>query len=186
MDKAALRSLQRSRTLTGGERARQSGRLVERLLPLLETTRAVALFVGRGHEPDTAALFEALAPRGRWLPKVMGPAALAWGLLERWDRLVPGVFGLLEPPQTSHGALPEEVDVVLVPGLAFDRSGGRLGQGRGYYDRALAATAAVRVGLCLTPGLVDCVPMAPHDLYMHKVVTPDAVHLGENARAQGQ
>ncbi len=96
---------------------------------------------------------------------------------------MPGGFGLLEPARADRASLPDEVDVVLVPGLAFDRTGGRLGQGRGYYDRALAEVSAMRMGICLAPGLIEHVPMQPHDLRMHQVVTPDAVHLGENTRA---
>lgn len=166
------------------ERANQSQALCTRLCSLDEVVQAstVALFVGVGHEPQTRGVFDVLAPRGRWLPKVVGPTALAWGQVHRWDDLRPGRFGIPEPSVT-HDALPEDIEVVLVPGLAFDREGGRLGWGRGYYDRALDTVPhAVRIGLCLTPGLVPRVPMEAHDFRMHWVVTPSATYRGENAQ----
>lgn len=96
--------------------------------------------------------------------------------------MAPGRFGIPEPVDATT-VLPPTIDVVLVPGLAFDRDGGRLGWGRGYYDRALAtAPHAARVGVCLEPGIVSHVPMEAHDLPMHWVVTPSATYRGENTR----
>lgn len=178
-DKAALRSAQRGRSPDPADRARQSERLRTRLCSLDVITRAnaVALFVGVGHEPEMRGVFEALVPRRRWLPKVVGPHALAWCELTDWTALQPGRFAIPEPSGEGVSTLPEEIDVVLVPGLAFDARGGRLGWGRGYYDRALAqAPGARRVGVCLESGLVNAVPMEAHDLPMHTVVTPHAVY----------
>lgn len=122
-------------------------------------------------------VFEDLAPRRRWLPKVVGPHALAWCEVTDWAALQPGRFSIPEPAGEGAPTLPQEIDVVLVPGLAFDAGGGRLGWGRGYYDRALAqAPGARRVGVCLEWGLVEAVPTEAHDLAMHAVVTPHAVY----------
>ncbi|MBV1857827.1 MAG: 5-formyltetrahydrofolate cyclo-ligase [Nannocystaceae bacterium] len=178
-DKAALRSTQRGRTLSSLERAHQSERLQARLcsLDVIVQANAVALFVGVGHEPETRGLFEALAPKERWLPKVVGPRELAWCAVTDWAGLQLGRFGIREPQGLGAPTLPAQVEVVLVPGLAFDARGGRLGWGRGYYDRALAqAPGARRVGVCLQGGLVDFVPMEPHDLRMHTVVSPSAAY----------
>ncbi len=178
--KAALRSAQRERSTDPAERARQSDRLRVRLcaLDLIREANAVAMFVGVAHEPLMRGVFDALAPAQRWLPKVAGPSALAWCALTDWNSLRPGRFGILEPAGEGEAALPPQVEVVLVPGLAFDARGGRLGWGRGYYDRALAqAPGARRVGVCLEAGLVESVPMQAHDLPMHVVVTPNATYL---------
>lgn len=187
LDKAALRAAQRARLLEPSARARQSDALRARLcsLDFIVHAKAVALFVGVAHEPDTRALFDALAPKVRLLPKVMGPTALGWAAVERWESLEQGRFGILEPAVATSPTLPSDLDVVLVPGLAFDRRGGRLGWGRGYYDRALAQVpGARRVGICLEPGVVEHVPMEAHDLPMHAVVTPDGLvaPVGENTQ----
>lgn len=176
------------------ERIRQSETLRARLreLDALVEAQVVALFAGIAHEPEMRGVFEDLAPRERWLPKVlpndMG-RALSWSRVEDWQALAPGCMGILEPPGVG-GALPETLDVVLVPGVAFDVRGGRLGWGGGYYDRVLAAAPNVlRIGVTLGPGLVDTVPMDAHDQRMHVVVTPTRtiwVEPGENARSDLQ
>lgn len=179
IDKAALRSAQRARSPDPAERAHQSDRLQTRLcsLDLIVQASAVALFCGVGHEPEMRGVFDALAPRQRWFPRVVGPVSLAWAPVTDWATLRPGRFGIPEPEAEGVACLPEAVDVVLVPGVAFDAQGGRLGWGRGFYDRALArAPGARRVGVCLDSGLVDVVPTEPHDLRMHAVVTPSGVY----------
>lgn len=178
IDKAALRSAQRGRSFDPAQRARQSDQLRTRLcsLDFILRANAVALFVGVGHEPQMRGVFDALAPRQRWLPKVVGPRALTWCAVTDWTALSPGRFEIPEPVGAGEAILPGEVDVVLIPGLAFDARGGRLGWGRGYYDRALAqAPGARRVGVCLEWGLVEAVPMEAHDLPMQSIVTPSAV-----------
>ncbi|MEM6293892.1 MAG: 5-formyltetrahydrofolate cyclo-ligase [Myxococcota bacterium] len=182
--KDEIRSEQRRRTLSEAERTSQSAALTDVLSTIAAIARAdaVSMFVGKDHEPDTASLFERLAPRARWFPTVTGRTALGWTEVREWSELTPGRFGLLEPAAPTHAQMPDSVQVVLVPGLAFDRYGGRLGWGRGFYDRALAAVpSALRIGVCLRPGLVATVlPMDAHDRPMHAVVTPDGVVFGEN------
>jgi 5-formyltetrahydrofolate cyclo-ligase len=86
------------------------------------------------------------------------------------DALVRGAFGLLEPdpawPVVGHHA----VELWVVPGVGFDRAGGRLGRGGGYYDAALASSAAPSIGVCFAAQLVDVVPSEPHDRPVRRVV----------------
>lgn len=92
--------------------------------------------------------------------------------------LVPGYQGILEPdPQRCPQLDPVILDVVIVPGSVFDRHGGRMGYGGGYYDRFLAnrAPQATRVGICFDLQLVDEVPMAAHDQYLDYVVTESQI-----------
>jgi 5-formyltetrahydrofolate cyclo-ligase len=150
--------------------------------PSLRSARRVAAFVGVRGEPDTRDWIAAwLAAGGRcWLPRVdpSGAPRLVFHELRDLAALEAGPFGLLEPPVEGERAELGDLDVVLVPGLAFDRSGARLGQGKGYYDHALAAVRAraqpLRVGVCLAQGLLEPgrIPMAPTDVPMHAVVTP--------------
>jgi len=103
----------------------------------------------------------------------------------RFDELAPGTRGILEPlPRLrSRGERKvglDEVDLVVVPGVAFDRRGGRIGQGKGYYDRLLrlAPPDTTLVALAFECQLVDEIPMLPHDVYMHKVITEEAIYEG--------
>lgn len=89
--------------------------------------------------------------------------------------LIPGFAGILEPPADAPEIALASVDVLVVPGLAFDRRGRRLGAGGGFYDRALTAARAggplVAVGFGFSCQLVDEVPTEPHDQRMDMLVT---------------
>ena len=99
------------------------------------------------------------------------------------EELAEGAYGIPEPSPELRGRAgrsvrPESLDLIVVPGVAFDRRGGRVGHGRGYYDRLLADVRpdAVRVGLCFECQLFDSVPAEPHDLPMDLVITESAVY----------
>jgi 5-formyltetrahydrofolate cyclo-ligase len=91
------------------------------------------------------------------------------------DRLVRHRFGMLEPDPDLPEIGPGEIDIVLVPGVAFDWRGGRMGFGGGYYDRFLPTTPALRVGVTYDSCLVDTLPCAEHDQPMDWIVTPDGL-----------
>lgn len=87
-----------------------------------------------------------------------------------YDRLVPGPFGILEPPG---GPPAGDLDVIICPGLAFTRDGHRLGQGGGYYDRALARFPQARkIAVAFPCQIVATLPHEPHDAIMDAVITP--------------
>jgi len=141
----------------------------------------VAAFVGMADELDTLPWLEAARDEGKavWLPRVasMKERRLSWARFEGTSALVAGPWGLREPPpSTEEGGL-GRVEVVLVPGLAFDAQGVRLGLGGGFYDRALAPFGAlqrpVRVGVCAHTFLAATseLPLEAHDVRMHVVVT---------------
>lgn len=93
-------------------------------------------------------------------------------------QLRPGYCGIPEPdPARTDQLDPGELDLVLVPGSAFDRRGGRLGYGGGYYDRFLAAAAprALRIGLAFDLQVVEALPLLPHDQRLHYLVTESGV-----------
>lgn len=105
--------------------------------------------------------------------------------LERMDELVIGKWKILEPPKDQWGnpdkeVSPDRLDLVLVPGVAFDRDGGRMGNGQGYYDRLLAQVRpdCQLVALCYESQLFDDLVVGPHDVFMDKVVTEAAVYDG--------
>ena len=104
-------------------------------------------------------------------------------LLERMEELAPGTYGILEPrvPWRSRQAKrveAAELDLVIVPGVAFDRRGARLGNGKGYYDRFLVRVRpdAPLVALAFECQLFAEIPTQPHDVSMNQVITEEAVY----------
>lgn len=110
--------------------------------------------------------------------------------LDSMDEMVAGAYGILEPREELR-SLPEkqvaaeQLDLVLVPGLAFDRQGGRIGYGKGYYDRLLAAARrdTLLIALAYDCQIFDAIPMQPHDIYMDAVLTESAIHQGRGRQA---
>lgn len=149
-------------------------------LPELADARTVAAYVSVGREPGTRALLDALHARGVrvLLPVLLPDNDLDWAAYERGDSLVPAARGLLEPdgPRLGPDAV-LDADVVLLPGLAVDGRGMRLGRGGGSYDRVLARLAAAGAHPALVVLLYDNevvaqVPVEPHDHPVDAVVTP--------------
>ncbi|MBB5939810.1 5-formyltetrahydrofolate cyclo-ligase [Streptomyces zagrosensis] len=156
-------------------------------LPELSAARTVAAYVSVGSEPGTRALLDALRARGVrvLLPVLLPDNDLDWAVYAGADRLAriahPGKISLLEPQGPRLG--PEAVlsaNTVLLPGLAVDGRGVRLGRGGGSYDRVLArleiagATPSLVV-LLYAHEVVQRVPRDPHDREVHAVVTPQGV-----------
>ncbi|MGI8977772.1 MAG: 5-formyltetrahydrofolate cyclo-ligase [Pirellulaceae bacterium] len=106
--------------------------------------------------------------------------------LQSLDELIVGKWKILEPPRERWGEAgkeisPEELDLVVVPGVAFSRRGGRMGNGQGYYDRLLQRVRPIcpLIGLCYECQLFDDLVVSPHDVFMDQVVTEKAVYPGQ-------
>ena len=106
--------------------------------------------------------------------------------LDSFDELVVGKWKILEPPRELWGTPdkelePEDLDIVMVPGVGFDRGGGRMGNGQGYYDRLLEKVRddCPLIALCYESQLFDEILVAPHDIFMDKVVTEKDIYLGK-------
>ena len=114
-------------------------------------------------------------PRVNWADKTMQPALLGTGLGTAGGELVESKFGLREPGPGAQSVPIEEIGLVIVPALAYSRSGERLGRGGGFYDRFLArlSPGAVTVGLVLSCQIVDEVPAEAHDMSVGVVITED-------------
>ncbi len=107
------------------------------------------------------------------VPVVHGNSMAAVELQDDPAQLPRGSFGLLAPSGTPVLIPPEEIGYIVVPGIAFDPRGGRLGFGKGYYDRFLSQLPATtyRCGLAFGIQVVPCVPQTLHDICMHGIVT---------------
>jgi len=179
--KAALRRelLAARAALPAAELARRAGALLQVATgsAALTAVRCCAAYISVGTEPGTARLLEHLRAAGVrvLLPVLRADRSLDWALDEGPDRWCLGGHGLLEPtgPRLGQTAL-GSAEVVLVPAVAVDRDGGRLGRGGGYYDRGLALLAAGTPVLAVVydEEVLDAVPVEPHDRSVNGALTP--------------
>ena len=171
-------AIERRDLLSEGERAAKSERIVEHVLALPEVAAAgtVMAFWSFGSEVQTSALIERLHQAGTRvvLPRV-ADGELATVAYRPGDPVAATSFGAMEPLGVE--LVPaEEVDVVIVPGVAFDRRGGRVGYGGGFYDRLFARTPSVpAVAVAFAVQLVDEVPQGRGDSLVDVIVTEDEV-----------
>ncbi|MFW5839629.1 MAG: 5-formyltetrahydrofolate cyclo-ligase, partial [Planctomycetota bacterium] len=164
--------------ISPGQKREMSQKIAGQVAELEEFRAAdpIFLYVAIGQEVETLPIAEAalaagktiLAPRVDWQRREMDAVAcesIAEGLAR-------GRYGLLEPAEGEIVA-PEKIELILVPGLAFDRRGRRLGQGGGFYDRFLAQTGcrAWRVGVAFSMQLAEQIPAEPHDQGLDLLIT---------------
>lgn len=145
-------------------------------LPGVAAARLVALYAPVRQELDTRAAAEALRSRGAQTayPRIIpGRRELRWYLVGDEAALAPtGPLAIPEPPDDAPVVPDTAIDVFVVPGLAFDARGARLGWGRGFFDHALAAAPqALRVGFAYDFQLVPTVPESADDVRMDVLVT---------------
>ncbi|NUL07194.1 5-formyltetrahydrofolate cyclo-ligase [Streptomyces lunaelactis] len=183
---AVRRELLDARSLLSPEDVQQAAAVLARQaldLPELTEAHTVAAYVSVGREPGTRTLLDALHTRGVrvLLPVLRADNDLDWGVYRGPEHLVRAGRGLLEPDGERLGVdAVVEADAVLLPGLAVDGRGMRLGRGGGSYDRVLARLAAAGadpalVVLLYANEVVARVPEEPHDHPVHAVITPTAV-----------
>jgi 5-formyltetrahydrofolate cyclo-ligase len=169
---------------SAAERARAGAGLAEHGLAAAAGCPAVAAHAAVVSEPPTRPLLEALQAAGVrvLLPRVHGHD-LAWGELTAWGDLERNHLGLLEPASTTREAAEAAggAALILVPALAVDRAGHRLGRGGGFYDRWLPAAPRGRVlAVVYDDELLDDVPHEPHDRTVDGALTPSGlVALGQ-------
>jgi 5-formyltetrahydrofolate cyclo-ligase len=165
--------------LSVSERRAAGRALRDAVLGLPETGMAgtVAAYSSVGTEPETTGLVFALWKRGSYvlLPVLLPDFELDWASYEGPDSLEPGPYGLLQPVEPRRGAgAVTSADLVIVPALAADRAGNRLGRGGGCYDRALArvGSSVPTVALLYDHELLDEVPAGPLDQRIRAVAQP--------------
>jgi 5-formyltetrahydrofolate cyclo-ligase len=181
-EKAVLRKqLLKARSARNPDDRREAARKIRDALlsmPELQMAGTVAAYYSVAAEPDTRGLVYALWKRGTYvlLPRLQPDGDLDWASYEGPDSLVTGPRGLQEPREKPRG--PDAIaraDVVLVPALAVDHAGNRLGRGGGSYDRALARVGPLIpvIALLYDAELLGHLPADPHDTPVRAVVRPD-------------
>jgi len=144
----------------------------------------VGVYMATSREPKTTVLLADLLSRGaRIAVPVRRRQVYGWGWVDAATRWTQGTHGIREPAVSAE-ALTDELRVIVVPGVAFDTQGGRLGHGKGHFDRLLAESPALLVGLCYENRLLDTVPMDSHDIRMDVVVTEKRIVFASSAAAK--
>lgn len=164
--------------LSVAQKAEWSERIMQKVEahPAFQEARNVLLFHSLPDEPSTHALIARYATKKHvYLPAVVSSTEMEIHAYSFETDLRRGAYGIMEPV----GAVlheTEKIDLILVPGLAFDRLGHRMGRGKGYYDRFIAQFGAQRpylLGICFPPQRFEEIPFAPHDATMDSVVSAD-------------
>ena len=173
-DKRGLRRAVRARIAQIGKDGAQERSMVmcDELEKCIAVSGAgvVALFSPLADEPQLWPLVERLAQRMTVvLPRVEGDCMNFYP----YDRclMAAGAYGINEP-QKGVAVKPCEIDVIIVPGVAFTVHGARMGRGKGYYDRYLSQSGcrAMKIGVCYGEQIVDDIPVEPHDVVMDTVI----------------
>ncbi|HLZ53577.1 MAG TPA: 5-formyltetrahydrofolate cyclo-ligase [Verrucomicrobiae bacterium] len=176
--KSALRKQIRQtlQSISPAVRAVASLELCDRLEPQLQSARTILFFAPLPEEPDVWPLLGKLLPTKKTCALPAFDSATQSYSARRIQNLTAdvatGKFGIREPsagcPEISLGVL----DLILVPGIAFDLRGHRLGRGRGFYDRLLAKGHGIKCGVAFDGQMVKELPAETHDVRMDFVATP--------------
>ncbi len=145
-------------------------------LPAWQNAASVLLFAPMPAEPDIWPLLAEALAAGKIaaLPRYQ-PADknyVACRVQDLRSEIAPGAFGIREPADRCPEIPLSRLDLILVPGVAFDWHGHRLGRGKGFYDRLLAGTRGVKCGITFDEQMVNDVPAGPSDVRMNFILTP--------------
>lgn len=171
--------LKQRRQFPRQEREKASCSVQEHLLawPTFQKAQTVHLFLNQPHEVETFGIVRSCWEMGKTvaIPYIVPQSPqLGHSLLTHWNQLTQTKFDLQEPlPEARQSFDLNSIDLVLVPGVAFDQSGGRLGYGKGYYDRFLSEIEGFFLGLAFSFQIVPKVPQADLDVAMDGILTEE-------------
>lgn len=144
--------------------------------PYWQQAQRILMFYPLNDEPDIAPLLQQALTAGKTiaLPRYNSSLGVYEAALIRnlTEDLVPGRFGVREPSPNCPALPLNQLDLTLVPGIAFDASGRRLGRGKGFYDRLLPGTTGMTLGLAFDWQESDALPTEPHDVELDAILTP--------------
>jgi 5-formyltetrahydrofolate cyclo-ligase len=156
-------------------------RIVDNLTHLLQTHpewQRIALFAALPREPDLRSLPVQFPERSFFYPRVTGQEMTFHQVTDAETQLLSGAWGLSEPSPSLPEILPQDLDLILCPGMAFTLDGKRLGKGGGFYDRYLAPlhpTPPCCIGVTFAAFLLDDIPTESHDFLMNAIVCENTV-----------
>ncbi|MBO8171656.1 MAG: 5-formyltetrahydrofolate cyclo-ligase [Bacillaceae bacterium] len=175
--------------LTEDERNQKSDCIVQRLIgwELYQQAKTLAVFISFGDEADLSALIDHAVENEKevLIPRVVDRknGQLRFYRFTGWDQLETGAYGIREPdPKQAEAGRIEELDLIITPGVAFDRTGSRLGYGGGYYDRFFASLSREcremppRAGVGFELQIVDQIPVESFDVRLTHLVTEKEIY----------
>ncbi|HEX9021207.1 MAG TPA: 5-formyltetrahydrofolate cyclo-ligase [Nitrospirota bacterium] len=168
------KTLQARDSLPPGQRSLKSRQIEERLfsLPEYKAAHSVLFFASFRSEVDTLPMIRRALGEGKRvvLPKVKGEELELFEIGNPDSDVSPGAWGIPEPRESAPAKL-DELDLIIVPGAAFDERGNRLGYGAGFYDKLLAGFKRPTIAVAFDVQIVPAVPCGPHDVPVQKIVT---------------
>lgn len=138
---------------------------------LFQKASCIALYHALPGEVQTAAFIDKWYQKKRLLLPLVDGDDLRMFLYDGPESVQTGAFGILEPKADGTEVMPEAIDLMIVPGVAFDRNHNRMGRGRGFYDRLLSSVTSPKIGLCYEFQMVPEIPTEPFDIKMDYIVT---------------
>ena len=180
MNKDALRAEMRAlrRSLTSKEVEEKSRKIRENLFTLDKNAETVLLYLSAFKEPSTAEIIaDALNQKKRVAVPISDTNnfTLTLSYITGFDDLQKGAYGILEPKKIIKADL-SDIDLAVIPGLAFDKNGNRMGFGKGYYDKLLKDCKAHKTALCYSFQMFDKIPSDTHDIPMNTIITEDGIY----------
>lgn len=176
--KSKLRSEMKSKlnSMSKDEIVEKSNQIFESLssLDIYKNSCKVAVYLSIESEVQTKAIIENLLLNGKriFVPYIDGE--MKFSEYKNGSDLVEGLYGIMEPKNKQE--YKGDFDAIMVPGLAFDRFGNRLGRGKGYYDRFLKKCRAKRIGLAYEAQIIPKIPIEEHDVKMDVVISEHGMY----------
>ena len=180
MNKVSVRKryLAQRNSLTKSEVVTKSSQIFKYTskLPVLQKAKKISLYLPINNEVETKNLINLLNNSGKevYLPKFISDSSYSFTEFTAWDNLEKGPLGILQPVSFQKKSN-FDIDLAILPGVAFDKNGVRLGWGKGVFDRLLAKSQALRIGLAYDFQIVEDLPKDEHDLSMDIIVTEKEV-----------
>ncbi len=178
IQKAALRKnlLERRDEISADLRDISSGKIHQNLkqIDAYDTSQNIACYFPIGSEVNTQEVMLDILEKGKnlLLPRI-AKNDIVFHVITNIEKLEKGVFDIMEPRDDYKKA--EKIDCILVPTIAISKSGIRLGYGKGYYDRFLSTTKAVKISLTYSKQIIKSIPNDTHDIKMDWIVTEDEI-----------
>lgn len=144
-----------------------------RVRPEMKRAQRICMYISLPEEVDTKKILAIVLSQKKdvILPRVVSHSSMKLHRIQSFDDLTLGLHGIKEPKETCAIISAHEVDLFVVPGVAFDREGYRLGRGKGYYDRLLSRAKATKIGLAFSCQIVSRLPRERYDIPMDVVIT---------------
>ncbi|MCD6170927.1 MAG: 5-formyltetrahydrofolate cyclo-ligase [Thermoplasmata archaeon] len=168
--------LQKRNKLTGNEILEKSNKIISKLTSIKEFKEAkkILCYVSFGSEVFTHGLIRAYINKKDIAVPVIKGNELALSYIKDWKELEKGRYGILEPKAIRNADI-DAISLAIVPAVAFDERGYRIGYGRGYFDRLLARMNAMRIGLGYELQIVKKIPEEKHDVRMDMIITEERI-----------